>query len=301
MMNLNKKQTTLLLVDDSPTDLAALCCALKDYHLLTATNALDALNIAVLQQPDLILLAINLPGMDGYEICRRLKKHISIQLIPVIFITHLTDEESETKGFSVGAVDFISKPIRPAIIQARVAVQLHFKTLHDQLALTAHTDALTGIPNRRHFEAVMQNEWSHALRYRKPLSLLIADVDYFKQFNDYYGHAAGDECLIAIANTLNSTLRRATDMVARIGGEEFVCLLPEVSKKNAVLLGDRILSNVRDLAIAHANSSIANHVTISLGLAVLDINHHSSWQALLSQADQALYRAKFEGRNRLIG
>jgi diguanylate cyclase (GGDEF)-like protein len=147
----------------------------------------------------------------------------------------------------------------------------------------------------------MQNEWSHALRYRKPLSLLIADVDYFKQFNDYYGHAAGDECLIAIANTLNSTLRRATDMVARIGGEEFVCLLPEVSKKNAVILGERILTNVRDLAIAHAGSSIANHVTISLGLAVLDVNHHSSWQALLSQADQALYRAKFEGRNRLIG
>jgi diguanylate cyclase (GGDEF)-like protein len=300
MTEMPKKQYSLLLVDHSSDDLNILASVLQGYHLLTATTGLQALEIANRLQPDLILLGICMPGLDGFEICKRLKEDTKTQHIPVIFVTSLTQEKDETQGFSVGAVDYITKPIRPSILQARVAAQLKFKTNRDQLTLTAYTDILTGIPNRRHFENVMQNEWNRALRHNNPLSLIIADVDYFKQFNDTYGHAAGDDCLRAIANNLNHSLRRSSDMVARLGGEEFVCLLPEVNQEQSLKLAERILYNIRNMRLAHEGSSIAKHVTLSLGLATLDLNKHNTWQDLLHQADQALYKAKDEGRNCLV-
>lgn len=299
MTDMPKKQYSLLLLDDTPSDLHLLTLSLQGYHLLTATNGPEALEIASRLQPDLILLGVCMPGMDGFEICKRLKELTKTQHIPVIFVTSLTQEKDETHGFAVGAVDYITKPIRPVILRARVAAQLQFKTSRDLLTLTAHTDVLTGIPNRRHFETVMQNEWNRALRHNNPLSLIIADVDYFKQFNDTYGHAAGDDCLKAIALNLNHSLRRSSDMVARLGGEEFVCLLPEVNQEQALKLAERILYNIRNMGLAHNDSSIAKHVTLSLGLSTLDLTKHNTWQDLLHQADQALYKAKAEGRNRL--
>ncbi|WP_262966182.1 diguanylate cyclase [Methylobacter psychrophilus] len=295
-----KIQPSLLIVDDSTWDMDTLVSALAEYRLFTATNSVQALTIAVSVQPDLILLSIRLPGMDGYEICRQLKQQTDTQHIPVIFVTDLNNEEHETQGFSVGAVDYITKPIQPNIIRARVAAQLQLKAHRDSLALTADTDMLTGIPNRRHFETVVQNEWNRALRYDKPLSLIMVDVDHFKRYNDYYGHAAGDDCLKAIADSFVSNIRRASDMVARLGGEEFVCLLPEVPREQAINLAEQILFSIRDLGIAHADSPVANHVTVSLGLATLNLDQHKTWQNLLQHADVALYQAKHEGRNRLI-
>ncbi|UOA06841.1 diguanylate cyclase domain-containing protein [Methylobacter sp. S3L5C] len=295
-----KIQPSLLIVDDSIRDMETLVSALAEYRLFTATNSLQALTIAVNVQPDLILLSIRLPEMDGYETCRQLKQQIDTQHIPVIFVTELNNEEHETRGFSVGAVDYITKPINPNIVRARVTAQLQLKAHCDRLALTADTDMLTGIPNRRHFETVVQNEWNRALRYDKPLSLIMVDVDHFKRYNDHYGHAAGDKCLKAIANSFVSTIRRASDMVARLGGEEFVCLLPEVPQEQAINLAEQILLSIRDLGIAHADSPVADHVTVSLGLATLNLNQHTTWQNLLQQADVALYQAKHEGRNRLI-
>jgi diguanylate cyclase (GGDEF)-like protein len=295
-----KTQPSLLIVDDSTRDMETLVSALAEYRLFTATNSVQALTIAVSVQPDLILLSIRLPELDGYEICRQLKQQTDTQHIPVIFVTELNNEEHETQGFSVGAVDYITKPIQPNIIRARVAAQLQLKAHCDHLALTADTDMLTGIPNRRHFETVVQNEWNRALRYDKPLSLIMVDVDHFKRYNDYYGHAAGDDCLKAIADSFVSTIRRASDMVARLGGEEFVCLLPEVPREQAINLAEQILFSIRDLGIAHADSPVADHVTVSLGLATLNLDQHTTWQNLLQHADVALYQAKHEGRNRLI-
>ena len=292
-----KIQYSLLLVDNSPNDLATLASVLTEYRLFTATTGLQALVMAGREQPDLILLDILIPEMDGYEICQRLKQQADTQDIPVIFVTGLDGENDETRGFAVGAVDYITKPIRPKIVRARVAAQLRLKAHRDRLA---GTDMLTGIPNRRHFEKVMQKEWNRALRYSKSLSLIMIDVDYFKQYNDRYGHAAGDDCLKAIANSLDSTLRRAGDMVARWGGEEFICLLPEVTQEQAINVAGQILFNIRGLGIAHADSAVAGHVTVSLGLATLNLNHRTTWQALLNQADQALYQAKHQGRNRLV-
>jgi len=297
MIEIPKIQYSLLLVDDSPSDLATLASVLTEYRLFTATEGLQALSVASREQPDLILLDIRLPKMDGYETCRRLKQQADTQDIPVIFVTRLDGEDDETRGFSVGAVDYITKPIRPKIVRARVAAQLQLKAHRDRLA---GTDMLTGIPNRRHFEKVMQKEWNRALRYSKSLSLIMVDVDYFGRYNGRYGHVTGDDCLKAIANSLASTLRRAGDMVARWGGEEFVCLLPEVTQEQAIDLAEQILFNIRGLGIAHANSAVADHVTVSLGLATLHLNHRTTWQALLDQADQALYQAKHQGRNRLV-
>lgn len=294
-----QKQHSLLIVDDSPHDINTLVSALTEYRLFTATESMEALTIAVSVQPDLILLGIRLPEMNGYEICQQLKQQVDTQDIPVIFITELDNDENETQGFSVGAVDYIIKPIHPNIVRVRVAAQLQLKTHRDRLALTAGTDMLTGIPNRRHFETVMQNEWNRALRYDKPLCLIMIDVDYFKLYNDHYGHAAGDDCLKAIADSLDNTLRRASDMVARLGGEEFVCLLPEVTQEQAISLAEQILCSIRELGIVHVDSTVADHVTVSLGLAYLNLSQHTTWQTLLKQADQALYRAKHEGRNRL--
>lgn len=300
-MNENPKiQHNLLLVDDSPGNLAVLAASLTEYRLFTTTNGLQALEIASREQPDLILLDINMPVMDGYETCRRLKQQTNTQDIPVIFVTGLDEEEEEALGFAIGAVDYITKPIRPGIVRARVATHLQLKASRDQLALTACTDALTGIPNRRHFETIVQNEWNRALRYSKPLCLIMLDVDFFKQYNDHYGHAAGDDCLKAIANCARETLRRADDMVARWGGEEFVCLLSGITQQQAIDLAEQMLSRIRELGIAHSGSTVADHVTVSLGLAMMDLSRHSTWQALLEQADQALYGAKHQGRDRLV-
>ncbi len=300
MIKTQKPQSRLLLVDDSPLDLATLAAILTEYRLFTATDGLQALLVASQEQPDLILLDIGLPGMNGYEICQQLKRQANTQHIPVIFITGLHEEENETQGFEAGAVDYITKPIRPSIVRARIAIQLMIKKQHDQLLLTANTDILTGIANRRHFETVIQNEWNRALRYQKPLCLIMVDVDYFGHYNDLYGHVAGDDCLKAIAKSLDMTLRRAGDMVARWGGEEFVCLIPEIPEEQAIKLAEKILQGIRDLSITHAGSDVASHVTASLGLAALNISHHTAWRTLLNQADQALYRAKKQGRNRLV-
>lgn len=295
-----KTQHSLLIVDDSPHDINTLLSALTEYRLFTATESTQALTIAARLQPDLILLGIRLPGMNGYEICRQLKQQADTRNIPVIFVTEPNNEENETRGFSVGAVDYITKPIHPNIVRVRVAARLQLKTHRDRLALTADTDMLTGIPNRRYFETVIQNEWNRVLRYNKPLSLIMVDVDYFKRYNDHYGHAAGDDCLKAIADSFTGTLRRAGDMVARLGGEEFVCLLPEITREQAINLAEQLLYSIRELNIAHADSAVADHVTVSLGLAYLNLSQHTTWQTLLKQADQALYQAKHEGHNRLV-
>lgn len=295
-----KIQQSLLLVDDSLSNLAILSSALSEYRLFTATDGLQALEIACREHPDLILLDIKMPGMSGHEVCLQLKKQVDTRDIPVIFVTGLDEEEDEAIGFVLGAVDYISKPIRPGIVRARVATQLRIKAEHDQLALTACTDMLTGIPNRRHFEDVVHNEWNRAMRYSKPLCLMMLDVDFFKQYNDHYGHAAGDDCLKAVANCARDALRRADDIVARWGGEEFVCLLSGLTQQHAIDQAEKMLVCIRELNIAHSGSAVADHVTVSLGLAMMDLSRHTNWQTLLEQADQALYQAKQQGRDRLV-
>jgi diguanylate cyclase (GGDEF)-like protein len=291
----------ILVVDDIPSNIQILIDVLKDqdYEILAATSGITALNIATDEIPDLILLDITMPNMDGYEVCVRLKANVLTHHIPVIFITARDEEEEETRGFELGAVDYINKPIKPAITRARVKTHLELKKQRDILENLSNLDGLTGIPNRRRFDEMLEQEWQHAMRSHLPLSLIMIDIDYFKRFNDHYGHNTGDVCLKQVAQTLATAIERKTDFIARYGGEEFVCILPMTDAKGAIVIAKKLQCSVFSLHIPHVDSLIADRVTISQGVTTifptLIINH----KALIEVVDKALYQAKTAGRNQI--
>ncbi|MBF0476658.1 MAG: diguanylate cyclase, partial [Deltaproteobacteria bacterium] len=249
---------------------------------------------------DLVLLDIMMPGMDGYEICRRLKEAHRTKDIPVIFITARISEEDEVRGFKIGAVDYITKPISPTIVRARVKNHIQLKRYRDVLENLSVTDGLTGIPNRRRFDEFLEAEWRRSVRSRSCLSLLMIDIDFFKPYNDHYGHLAGDECLKQIGRALSTTVKRSTDLMARYGGEEFACILPETNSVGAMVVAGRLKDRVAALGVIHEFSPIAGHVTISLGVATMTPLINLLPMSLVRAADELLYQAKRSGRNRLV-
>lgn len=302
-MKTNKKDSTILIVDDEPTNVQALAKLLKnDYRIQVANNGEKALAIARgSEQPDLILLDIQMDGIDGYEVCRQLKEAPLTNTIPVIFVTGQDAVSDEEKGFKLGAVDFISKPFHPAIVRARVRTHMNLKIKTDLLEQISMLDGLTGIPNRRFFDEQFQKEGSRALRESLPFSVIMMDIDHFKGYNDNYGHGAGDDCLQKVARALASALSRPADMVARYGGEEFVALLPNTNLEGASKVAEDLRSAVESLAILHEYSSTAKVVTLSLGVATLEANGDEKMLSeLLKQADNVLYKAKEGGRNRFV-
>ena len=292
----------VLVVDDERINLEILRSVLKDMCTVRgAINGEQALKAARLDPPpDLILLDIQMKGMDGYEVCRRLKSDPLTRHIPVIFVTGKDQEDDETMGFDVGAVDYINKPIRPAIVRARVKLHLELKKERDYHARASSIDGLTGIPNRRHFSEYSENELHRARRNQKSLAVAMLDIDFFKLFNDNYGHLAGDECLKQVAATIDHTLRRSADMAARYGGEEFVCLFPDTDEEGACVICDEILQAIRDLKIEHTFSKNADIVTVSIGCVARIPEQNESLEDLIKQADERLYRAKNSGRNRVV-
>lgn len=296
------KKQTILIVDDTPTNIEVLAEVLSDdYEVLFATNGQDAFEVAVLQNPDLILLDVMMPGMDGYEACTLLKNDSRTQSIPVIFVTSLGQEEDETKGLSAGAIDYLTKPIRPPIFRARVRNHLELKRYRDFLENLSATDGLTGIFNRRRLDEVLENEWRRALRNQTPLSLILSDIDRFKDYNDSYGHLAGDDCLRQIARTLAECARRPSDLMARYGGEEFAGLLPETDALGAGNVATMMWEKVNCLNLPHVRSDVADHVTLSLGVATLTPVIGQPSCDLIRRADEFLYAAKRNGRNQIKG
>ncbi|MCA1772486.1 MAG: diguanylate cyclase [Halomonas sp.] len=302
-MKANEKESTILIVDDEPTNVHALAKLLKnDYRIQVANNGEKALAIARgSKQPDLILLDIQMEGIDGYDVCRQLKESSQTNTIPVIFVTGQNTVSDEEKGFNLGAVDYISKPYHPTIVRARVGTHMSLKIKTDLLEQIAMLDGLTGIPNRRYFDEQCQKEGRRALRETLPCSLIMMDIDHFKGFNDHYGHGAGDDCLQKVARALANTLSRPADMIARYGGEEFVALLPNTNSEGAGKVAEDLRSAVESLAVIHEYSSAARVVTLSLGVATLDTDGDDTMLSeLLKQADGALYKAKEGGRNRFV-
>jgi diguanylate cyclase (GGDEF)-like protein len=288
----------ILIVDDTPANIEILSEVLNvEYEVLFATSGQDALEIAFDETPDLILLDIMMPNMDGYEVCARLKADSRTRAIPVIFVTAMDQEEDETKGLAVGAIDYLIKPVRPPIVRARVHNHLELKRYRDVLEQLSTTDGLTGVANRRRFDEFLEREWSRARRNQTPISLIMQDIDFFKAFNDHYGHLAGDDCLRQVAHALATNVRRPADLVARYGGEEFVCLLPDTDEKGATWMANRFLETMNDLNIPHAYSEAADHVTLSMGVATLTPLVGQSPAGLVLRADQLLYEAKRNGRN----
>ena len=297
-----KEKRSVLIVDDQPDNIHALGKLIKDeYRIMAATSGARALEIAESDNPpDLILLDVMMPEMDGYEVCRRLKQNEQTNSIPVIFVTAMDSAEDEEKGFNLGAVDYISKPFKPTIVRARIKNQMNLKIKTDMLEKLSMQDGLTEIPNRRFFQENLAREWSRCMRNGLPLSLLIMDIDNFKPYNDNYGHGAGDECLRKVANVIKDTLSRPTDQAARYGGEEFVVLLPETHAAGALHVAEELRAAVQGLGITHEHSPTAPVVTISVGTSTHSAESPmKNKEQLLQLADEALYQAKEAGRNRI--
>ncbi len=290
----------ILAIDDTPTNLLTLGAVLGDeFALQVATSGAMGLALAVQSAPDLILLDVMMPDMDGYETCRRLKADPLTSDIPVIFVTALNSPEDETNGLNVGAVDFISKPLNSAVVRARVRTHLTLKHQADLLRSMAFVDGLTGIANRRQFDDALQREWRAGRRAGTSLALVMIDVDHFKLFNDTYGHQAGDACLQAIAGILRADMGRPHDLIARYGGEEFACVLPDTNLAGAQVKAERLRQAVQSLGIAHEASGTAPVVTISVGLALFIPTDELTPEQLVAAADAQLYNAKHAGRNRV--
>lgn len=292
---------TLLIVDDEPTNVRVLAEILQNlYQLRFATNGAKAVEIATSQRIDLILLDVIMPGTNGYDVCRQLKASNDTQRIPIIFVTSLDDVEDETQGFALGGVDYITKPVSPPIVRARVKTHLALKEQADLLEQLSMVDALTKIPNRRRFEQVFQRELSSAGRTGAWFSLMMLDVDYFKQYNDTFGHTRGDDCLREIAMALELTFSRPTDLVARYGGEEFAVVLRETDFGGCCTLVERVHENIRKLELSHPGSEVADSVTVSIGTVSLVPDQVKTATQLIAEADELLYQAKQEGRKKGI-
>ena len=295
-----ERKPRLLVVDDQPTNIQVLYRVFADdCQVFMATSGTQALQTARQESPDVILLDVMMPDMDGYEVCRQLKQDSATRDIPVLFVTAHHEPQEETRGLEAGAVDFITKPINPSVVRARVRTHLTLKRQTDVLKHLVFIDALTHTFNRRYFDERLSEEWGRSQRTGKPLSLLFADVDFFKQYNDVYGHQRGDDALSLVAQALKQAALRPGDVVCRYGGEEFACLLPDTDLEGALQVAQRMKKAVRALEVKHSASHVAGVLTISVGAAVRPTTAQGDANALVALADALLYRAKSEGRARV--
>jgi len=325
----NGIKADILVVDDNPTNLNLLSGILAEHghKVRVATSGPRALTAARLVRPDLVMLDITMPEMDGYEVCARLRQFPETQGVPIIFISALDAALDKVRAFELGGADYVSKPFQFEEVLARIDHQLQIarlqkrlrerneelagtnalllqvsKDLHSankELERLSTTDTLTGIPNRRMFHDRIEEEWERSRRDRCSLSLLMIDVDYFKLYNDTYGHQLGDDCLRKVAQAMQNELRSGGDFVARYGGEEFVVVLSGASPESSTVTAERLCAAVRDLSIPHEKSPAASDVTISVGASTLTPSSDGHWSNLVRGADEALYRAKCSGRNRV--
>ncbi len=309
----SRSRPLILIVDDEPINLRAIgdLLSTEGYALSFANSGRAALDAARSALPTLILLDISMPDIDGIEVCRRLKETAATADIPVIFIT--AHEHELPRAFAAGAVDYIRKPVNEVELRLRVGAHMRISQLIDQLAYSnqrlteanyelsrlSTTDALTGLPNRRHFDDVMEAEWRRGVREGHPLSVLMLDIDHFKKINDEYGHPLGDLVLKMVAGAIKSAIQRGGDVVARYGGEEFVVVLPNTAAAAALQQAEKVRTAVAALDLSQHLPDV-RVVTISVGLAADIPARDGDHATLLGRADKALYTAKLQGRNRVV-
>lgn len=321
---ISKDKVNILIVDDRPENLLVLEGILEELNLniVKATSGNQALALMLEYDFALVLLDVQMPGMDGFEAAELMRGSEKTKNIPIIFVTAINkNRKCMFKGYEIGAVDYLFKPIEPLILKSKVKVFIELHKQKEQLKKQAEMlqeklnellrlreqnsrlehlstiDVLTGILNRRSFEENIQTEWKRAIRARTTISLIMIDIDHFKEFNDYYGHQAGDRCLEKVAKAIVASTQRPADLVARYGGEEFVVVLPESDRKGAILVAERIRNEVESLTIRHEHSSVSPYVTVSLGTATLFPQKENTVEELIYRADRALFQAKYHGRN----
>ncbi|WP_141049599.1 GGDEF domain-containing response regulator [Aliarcobacter cryaerophilus] len=293
------KKPTILVVDDMTTTLLLLHDLLKDTYEVkiakSGTKALEILNAP--NDIDLILLDVEMPDINGYEVCKILKNNEQTKNIPVIFVTARNSEEDEEYGLNLGAIDYITKPFNKTITKLRLKNYLELKMKNDMLEKLSMYDGLTNIRNRRFFDETFEKTFNEIKRDKKSLAVLMIDIDFFKPYNDNYGHGQGDETLRKVAKALEKTIKRASDFVARYGGEEFVILLKDINKDGVEAVANNLLNAVRELKITHEFSKIENYVTVSIGASFYNSSSDITKLELLLKADEALYNVKNSGRN----
>lgn len=317
------KNDKVLIVDDTPENISVLYEFLTNNALdvLVALNGETALDIVENEMPSLILLDVMMPDMNGFEVCQRLKANPKFVDIPVIFITALSDVSHKVRGFEMGAVDYVIKPLQQEEVLARINTHLTIRRLqtklrkqnqeladkknelqqaNQKLQQLANLDGLTQVANRRYFDQQIKMQWQQLKQSQQPLSFVLCDVDFFKNYNDTYGHLAGDECLRQVAQTLQHVSQSISTAVARYGGEEFALILPNMTVDSALQIAHTIQEQLALLAIPHSASTVSPYLTISIGVACMIPNDNSTPNNLIDSADKALYIAKNNGRNRVV-
>ena len=317
---------SVLIVDDRPENILALESILEGLPIKveSALSGNDALALMFDYDFSLVLLDVQMPEMNGFEVAELMRSCEKTRSIPIIFVTAINKEQKYVfKGYELGAVDYLFKPIEPLVLKSKVKVftELYKQKIllqkqtylleqkieelirlresnYELQKLSAH-DGLTGIPNRRGLDEFIEREWRAAIRERYAISLLMLDIDFFKVFNDTYGHLAGDECLKTVAGTLRDSLRRPKDFVARYGGEEFVVLLPNTDQEGALFVADNLRKAIADLCIPNENCGQSSVVTLSVGVHTVWPTLETSLTEFMSEVDQALYEAKMTGRNKV--
>ena len=314
-MTLDTTTQTVLVVDPSTNNRAQICeclTQLPEIQPISASSGAQAIQLFRDQQPSLVLLDIGLDDRDSLSLASEMRnwecstaKDGFASWSPIIFLSSVMDEEVLARGIMAGGDDFLYKPVSEIVLLAKVRSMLRIVTMqqeihaaHRELKEISRLDGLTLIPNRRAFDEALETEWKRCIRNETPLSIIIGDVDFFKQFNDIYSHQTGDACLKAIASALNESLFRVEDMVARYGGEEFAAILPGTDATGAYAVAERMRRSARELAIPH-RKGVGGLISCSFGIATIQPSNDHTPLQLLRTADAGLYAAKHAGRNQI--
>lgn len=295
----------ILIVDDQPINIQAAYAILADqYEVYMAVNGQNAIDLCQTVAIDLFLIDLHMPMMSGITLCQILKNNEKTKNVPIVFMTASQSLDDESLCWDEGGSDFVTKPINPKTLIKRISYHLMMKEHTQSLIKLSILDGLTNLHNRRYFDEQLEKIWRDFIRSRSSLSLILIDVDYFKLYNDNYGHLAGDNCLKKISVALKKSLHRPLDISARFGGDEFVCILPETDDIGAMHVAQRIEKAVQKLKLPHAYSTICNHVTLSIGVVSVSKDddsdtHLQESRHMLEWADKALYQAKMDGRAKI--
>ncbi|GAC16691.1 GGDEF domain-containing response regulator [Aliiglaciecola lipolytica] len=290
-------ESLILIVEDEPISAMVIADLLSDlYQTKIVHSGEEALEFCKNNTPDMILLDMLMTGMSGLQTCQTIKTDPNLQHIPIIFITSVKNQDDQNKCWEAGAVDFVNKPVNGITLQNRVKAHLTLKLQSDLLRRMSFVDGLTGLYNRHLLDEILEKTILQSIRSKTPLSLLMIDIDWFKLYNDTYGHLKGDECLKEVGEAIRDVLLRPTDLAFRYGGEEFLCLLPDTEQIGAEHVSQQILEKIAALKIPNEPSS-NGLVNVSIGIHSSLITTLIQANEIIQKADSALYAAKQKGRN----